>query len=124
MLKGIRAMSILSSVLKAGALACVIAGSATAAAAEAVTVYVYEKGYFPNVAYLDGATSVTFVNKTSKTIGLDYTTGGVMVNDFNNTVTVPASAMANKPLKQPYVFGWGYLSGRGFEVRNGAAPSS
>ncbi len=124
MLKGIRAMSTLSTVLKAGALACIAAASATAAAAEDVTVYVYEKGYFPNVSYLDGATSVTFVNKTDSTLGLDYTTGGVMVNDFTNSVTVPASALANKPLKQPYVFGVGYYSGKGYEVRDGAVPAS
>lgn len=124
MLKGIRAMSTLSTVLKAGALACFAAAGATAAAAEDVTVYVYEKGYFPNVSYLDGATSVTFVNKTSKTLGLDYTTGGIMVNDFTTSVTVPASALSGKPLKQPYVFGNGYYTGKGFEMRTGEAPTS
>ena len=124
MLKGIRAMSTLSNVLKAGALACVAAAGATAAAAEEVTVYVYEKGYFPNVAYMEDATSVTFVNKTDFTLGLDYTTGGIMVNDFSNSVTVPASALTNKPLKQPYVFGVGYYTGKGFEIRSGSAPTS
>lgn len=124
MLKGIRAMSTLSTVLKAGALACVAAAGATAAAAEEFTVYVYEKGYFPNVAYMGDATTVKFVNKTSFTVGLDYSSGGIMVNDFSNTVTVPASALTNKPLKSPYIFGVGYYSGHGFEIRSGEAPSS
>ena len=124
MLKGIRAMSTLSTVLKAGALASLAAAGATAAAAEEFTVYVYEKGYFPNVAYMGDATEVTFVNKTGFTLGLDYTTGGIMVNDFTNSVTVPASALTGKPLKEPYVFGAGYYNGAGFEIRSGEAPAS
>ncbi|MEO1240234.1 MAG: hypothetical protein AAFW64_11475 [Pseudomonadota bacterium] len=117
-------MSTLSTVLKAGALASFAAMGATAASAEAYTVYVYEKGYFPNVAYMGDATTVTFVNKTGFTLGLDYTSGGIMVNDFTDSVTVPASALSGKPLKEPYVFGAGYYSGKGFEIRSGEAPAS
>jgi len=118
-------MSNLSKLLKATAVAAVTAASATAAAAETFTVYVYEKGYFPNVAYMGDATTVTFVNKSGfNTIGLDYTSGGIMVNDFTNTVTVPASAMHNKPLRSPYVFGVGYYSGKTFTMNYGDVPGS
>lgn len=120
MLKGIRAMSTMSTLLKAAAVATV----ASAAAAEDVTVYVYEKGYFPNVVYMGDATQVTFVNKTDFTVGLDYTTGSIMVNDFTDSVTVSSSALYNKPLKTPYVFGAGYYSGKGFEIRAGEVPTN
>lgn len=127
MLKGIRAMLTLSNILKITAVACTAAFSATSAAAENYTVYVYEKGFFPNKFYTDDGDRVRFVNKTGKRLGLDYASGGIMVDYFdpNQSVTVEFSSLSNRPLRSPYVFSCGcYRSGQGFSLNWGAAPES
>ncbi len=119
-------MSTKSSFLKAALLAAITSTGATAATADEVTVFVYEKGYMPNLAYLDGATSIKFVNKTNKTLGLDYTSGSIMVNSFNagSSVTLSSSSLAGKPLREPYVFGVGYYDGEDFAISDGATPNA
>jgi len=83
MLKGIRAMPRLATLLKSAALAGVTAVAATAASAQDFTVYVYEKGYFPNKVYTADATRIKFVNKTGYTVGVDTTGGSILINDIS-----------------------------------------
>jgi len=120
-------MSTLSNILKVTALACTTAFTATAAAAEDYTVYVYEKGFFPNTFYTNDGDRVRFVNKTNKRLGLDYASRGIMVDYFdpNQSVTVNFSSLNNRPLRTPYVFSCRcYRSGKGFNLVWGDAPES
>lgn len=126
--KGIRAMSTICKILKAGAVVCITALSATSAVAQSsdtVTVYVYEKGYFPNVVYLDGATKVKFVNKTLFRLGLDLTNSNVVVDSFraNESRTVNASFLQGRTMRAPYFEDHRFYVGVGqFKVESGEAP--
>ena len=127
MLKGIAAMPSLSMLLKSGALACATVFAATSAVAEDYTVYVYEKGFFPNKVYMQGIDRIKFVNKTSRTLGLDYSSGGIMINDVaaGNSVYVSPGSLWNRPLRSPYNFAInGYSSGKGFSISGGKPPNS
>lgn len=132
--KGIRAMSTITKIMKAGAVVCIAALTATTAAAnhgtsssdnDTVTVFVYEKGYFPNVVYLDGASKVKFVNKTNFRVGLDLTNSTVIVDSFraNESRTVNASYLEGRTMRAPYFEDYQFYVGRGeFKVQSGAAP--
>ena len=126
-------MSTITKILKAGVLACSTALAATTAMANpgstsngTVTVYVYEKGYYPSIAYMNGATKVKFVNKTNFRLGLDLTNSNVIVDSFNRNEsrTVNASYLQGRTLRAPYFEDHRFYVGRGeFEIRSGAAPS-
>ncbi len=106
MLKGIRAMPSLSTLLKSAALASVSAFAATSAHAQDYTVYVYEQGYFPNVIYTSGISRIRFINKTGYQIGLDTErTGKVLVNRFSpgNSAYVDLTTIAGRTLDSPYI---------------------
>jgi hypothetical protein len=126
MLKGIRAMPRLSTLLKSAALASVTAFAATAAHAQDFTVYVYEKGYFPNTVYTDEAPRLKFVNKTGYTVGVDTTSGSILINDIavGDHAYLNVSAINGRTIKTPYLFGAGYKSGTYFNIESGAAPDS
>ncbi len=126
MLKGIRAMTRLSTLLKTAALASVTAFAGTAALAQDFTVYVYEKGYFPNTVYSDEATRIKFVNKTGYTVGVDTTGGSILINDIavGNHAYLDVSTINGRTIKTPYLFGSGYKSGNYFNIASGSAPDS
>jgi hypothetical protein len=126
MLIGIRAMPRLSTLLKSAALASVTAFAATGATAQDFTVYVYEKGFFPNTVYTDEATRIKFVNKTVYTVGVDTTSGSILINDIpvGEHAYLNVSTINGRTIKKPYVFGLGYQSGTYFEIESGAAPDS
>lgn len=126
MLKGIRAMPRLTTLIKSAALASVTAFAATAAVAQDFTVYVYEKGYFPNTVYSDEASRIKFVNKTSFTVGIDTTGGSILINDIavGDHAYLDVSTINGRTMKSPYVFGRGYYSGGTFDIGSGSAPDS
>jgi len=127
MLKGIRAMPRLATLLKSAALAGVTAVAATAASAQDFTVYVYEKGYFPNKVYTADATRIKFVNKTGYTVGVDTTGGSILINDIGvgDHAYLNLSTINGRTLKTPYVFGVGYVSsGQALSIGYGEAPDS
>jgi len=134
--------------LKSLFLASTIAVTGAAASAENVEVYVYEKGYLPNFLYLGNATEVTFVNKDSVTMTLNYGAGAEtletvvdedgteisvartpLVNTLvqsirpGGRVTVARAQLDGRNLKTPYVDGVGYIGLDGtFQARSGFPP--
>ncbi|UWQ98575.1 hypothetical protein K3729_14185 [Rhodobacteraceae bacterium S2214] len=119
-------MTRLSTLLKTAALASVTAFAGTAALAQDFTVYVYEKGYFPNTVYSDEATRIKFVNKTGYTVGVDTTGGSILINDIavGNHAYLDVSTINGRTIKTPYLFGSGYKSGNYFNIASGSAPDS
>ena len=123
---GIRAMLSLSTLLKSAALASVTAFVATSVAAQDFTVYVYEKGYFPNIVYADKATRLKFVNKTEYTVGVDTESYTILINDIpvGDHAYLNVSTINGRTIRPPYIFGRGYQTGDNFNVGSGTAPDS
>ncbi|MBB5723080.1 hypothetical protein FHS72_002717 [Loktanella ponticola] len=127
MLKGIRAMPSLSTLLKSAALASVTAFAATSAHAQDYTVYVYEKGYFPNVIYTDGITRIRFVNKTRYSVGLDTEQSRQIIENriySGNSAYVELSKIAGRTLATPYLYNVGRYNARELDFVAGVAPDS
>lgn len=127
MLIGIRAMQRFATFLKTAALASVTAVAATAATAQEFTVNVYETGYFPNTVYTDEATSIKFVNKTAKRIGIDTDPYGQILIRYlnvNSSVTVNVSTIDGRTIRIPYLYGSGRSAGETFSIVTGSAPDS
>jgi hypothetical protein len=131
MLKGIRAMPRLSTLLKTAALASVTAFAGTAALAEDFTVYVYEKGYLPNIVYTEDATRIKFVNETSSSVGIDTTSGSILINKLSSGSSgyIDVSTIDYREIKTPYIYSGrrsgGYASGgKSFTIVSGNAPDS
>jgi hypothetical protein len=123
---GIRTMLSLSTLLKSAALASVTAFAATSVSAQDFTVYVYEKGYFPNTVYADEATRIKFVNKTDYTVGVDTEGYTILINDIpvGQHKYLDVSVIDGRTIRPPYVFGKGYQTGDDFNIGSGSAPDS
>lgn len=133
MLIGIRAMHRFATFLKITALASVTAVAATTVTAQDFTVYVYETGYFPNVVYSAEATRIEFVNETSRGVGIDTTSGSILINriDVGSSDHFDVSEIRGRTIRTPYYFNAGSTSsgqynsnGKTFRVISGSAPDS
>ena len=127
MLIGIRAMQRFATFLKTTALACVTAVAATAATAQDFTVNVYETGYFPNIVYTEEASRITFVNNTTRDVGIDTDPfGHILVRRISrgSSATVDVSTIAGRTIRIPYLYGYGRNGGETFHIVEGAAPES
>jgi hypothetical protein len=127
MLIGIRAMQRLATFFKTAALASVTAVAATAATAQDFTVQVYETGYFPNVVYTDEASRITFVNNTTRDVGIDTDPYGyILIRRISSgsSATVDISTIDGRTVRIPYLYGYGRNDGETFQIVEGSAPDS